>query len=251
LYASYAVGQKEPNRDDFEAGTTFQPDPEILQDVELGLERKGNGYSFSANFYYMFYKDQLVLSGQINDVGAYTRVNAASSFRRGVELQGTKRFTNWLQASANIALSQNRISRFIEFIDDYDTGGQQQVAHINTPISFSPGVIGGYTVELLPLKRFNLAFTGKYVGRQYLDNTGDVRRSLDPYFTQDARLMLTIPNRVFSNLQLVVQANNIFEELYEPNGYTFSYYYLNRLITENYYFPMAGRNFMVALNLKL
>lgn len=251
MYASYAVAQKEPNRDDFEAGTTFQPDPEILQDVELGIERKGSDYSLAANFYYMFYKDQLVLSGQINDVGAYTRKNAASSFRRGVELQGSKRFNHWLQATANLALSQNRISRFTEFIDDYDTGGQKQVAHTNKSISFSPGVVGGYTVDLRPLKHFNLALLGKYVSRQYLDNTENIRRSLDPYFTQDARLIVTIPNKVFSNLQLVLQANNVLNELYEPNGYTFSYYYLNQFTTENYYFPMAGRNYMVALNIRL
>ncbi len=124
-YLSYGVAAKEPNRDDFEAGNTQQPKPEKLNDVELGIERKKANYNWSATLYYMNYKNQLVLTGQINDVGAYTRTNIPKSYRMGVELQGGIKFTSWMNASANLALSKNKVKNFTEYIDDYDNGGQK------------------------------------------------------------------------------------------------------------------------------
>ncbi len=250
-FLSYALGQKEPNRDDFEAGATNQPQREQLHDIEAGIEKRTSDFMFAANVYYMIYKDQLVLTGKINDVGAYTRVNVPNSFRRGIELQAARRFNNWLNIAGNLTLSQNKIKHFTEFIDDYDNGGQIEVQHSNKDIAFSPSVIGGLTVDLMPAKNFNLSLINKYVGRQYLDNTQDKRRSLDPFFVQDARLSITVPNKLFSNVNIIVQANNILNEVYEPNGYTFSYIYLNQQTTENYYFPAAGRNYMVGLNIRL
>lgn len=250
-FISYALGQKEPNRDDFEAGTTTQPEREKLHDIEAGIEKRTSTFSFAANVYYMIYKDQLVLTGKINDVGAYTRVNVPNSFRRGIELQFAKRFTNWMNIGGNLTLSQNKIDAFTEFIDDYDNGGQIEVQHSDKDIAFSPSVIGGLTVNLIPVKNFSLSLISKYVSRQYLDNTEDKRRSLNPFFVQDARLNITVPNKLFSNVNIIVQANNLFNELYEPNGYTFSYFYNNEYTTENYYFPAAGRNYMLGLNIKL
>lgn len=251
IFASYALGQKEPNRDDFEAGTTNQPQAEKLHDLEFGVEKKTASLSFAANLYYMMYKDQLVLTGKVNDVGAYTRVNVPNSYRRGIELQAAKRFNKWLNVAANVAFSENKIKKFTEYIDDYDNGGQIEIEHKNKNIAFSPSVIGGLTIDVFPVKNANLSLISKYVSRQYLDNTENERRSLDPFFVQDARLNITIPNKLFSNVNIILQANNIFDQMYEPNGYTFSYYYLNQLTTENYYFPMAGRNYMVGLNIRL
>lgn len=250
-YISYALGQKEPNRDDFEAGATNQPNAEKLHDFEAGIERKVAGFSFGANLYYMIYKDQLVLTGKISDVGAYTRVNVPHSYRRGIELQAAKRFTTWLNVGGNIAFSQNKIKAFSEFIDDYDNGGQIEVKHSDKTIAFSPAVVGGLTVDITPAKFASLSLMSKYVSRQYLDNTENISRSLEPYFVQDARVSFTIPNKVFSNVNVIAQVNNVFNKMYEPNGYTFSYRYLNQLTTENYYFPMAGTNYMLALNVRL
>ncbi len=250
-YISYALGQKEPNRDDFEAGATNQPNAEKLHDFEAGIERKVAGFSFGANLYYMIYKDQLVLTGKISDVGAYTRVNVPNSYRRGIELQAAKRFSNWLNVGGNIAFSQNKIKAFSEFIDDYDNGGQIEVKHSDKNIAFSPAVVGGLTVDITPAKFASLSLMSKYVSRQYLDNTENISRSLEPYFVQDARVSFTIPNKVFSNVNVIAQVNNVFNKMYEPNGYTFSYRYLNQLTTENYYFPMAGTNYMLALNVRL
>ncbi|HEX6915804.1 MAG TPA: TonB-dependent receptor plug domain-containing protein, partial [Chitinophagaceae bacterium] len=250
-FASYAMGQKEPNRDDFEAGASSQPKPEKLHDLELGIEKKWTGSAVSVNVFYMYYRDQLVLTGKINDVGAYTRVNVPRSFRAGVELQAAKQLGSILRLGGNLAISENRINQFTEFIDDYDNGGQIEVQHHDKPIAFSPSVIAGFTAELTPVKNLTLGFNSKYVSRQYLDNTGNESRSLDPYFVQDAALTFVIPNKLFTRVNLILQANNIFNAMYEPNGYTFSYYYQNRYTTENYYFPMAGRNFMAGLNISL
>ncbi|MEJ7671196.1 MAG: TonB-dependent receptor [Chitinophagaceae bacterium] len=124
-YLSYSLGSKEPNRDDFEAGIDQQPKPEKLYDIELGTEKKTLNYSFGATTYYMYYRNQLVLTGKINDVGAYTRTNTPSSYRLGIELQGKANILPWLNASANIAFSKNKIKNFTEYIDDYDNGGQK------------------------------------------------------------------------------------------------------------------------------
>jgi len=251
IYASYSEGQKEPNRDDFEAGKNQQPKPEKLHDLELGVEKKNSEYSWGATLYYMMYKDQLVLTGKINDVGAYTRTNVPDSYRMGIELQGGVRFTNWLNASANVTLSENRIKDFTEYYDDYDNGGQKAIAHGSTYIAFSPAVIGSGMVNIVPVNNFEISLLEKYVGRQYLDNTSNKKRSLDPYYVQDARAAYTLRNIVFKEINFIVQVNNVFNKKYQPNGYTYSYQYGGSLVTENFYFPMAGTNYMVGLNVRL
>jgi iron complex outermembrane receptor protein len=250
-YLSYSQGNKEPNRNDFEAAQNQQPKHETLHDFELGIEKRNSAFNYGATFYYMLYKDQLVLTGKVSDVGAYTRTNVPNSFRLGVELQGGARITQWLQASANLTLSRNRIKDFTEFYDDYDNGGQKFVEHGSTDIAFSPAVTGAGTLSIIPTKNFEASFLSKYVGRQYLDNTTDESRSLDPYFVQDARLIYTLKNVLFKEASLILQVNNVFDRKYEPNGYTFSYQLGGSLVTENYYYPMAGTNVMVALNIKL
>ncbi len=255
-YASFAIANKEPNRDDFEAGAAQQPKPERLNDVEIGIERAKSKYNWSATLYYMNYKDQLVLTGKINDVGAYTRTNIPESYRAGIELQGGIKFNSWVNATANLALSRNKVKNFTEFIDDYDNGGQKITQFESTEIAFSPGAVGGATINFLPCKNAELSLLGKYVSRQYLDNTGNENRSLDPFYTQDIRAIYTIKKKPIATgrlkeVNIIAQVNNIFGKKYEPNGYTFSYFVGGESITENYYFPMAGTNFMIGLNIRL
>lgn len=250
-FASYSMGNKEPNRDDFEASVSELPKPERLHDVELGVERKGKQFNASATVYYMKYDDQLVLTGKINDVGAYTRTNIDDSYRLGLELQGGAIITNWLKASANLTLSRNKVKNFTEFIDDYDNGGQKMSLYKETDISFSPDVMGAATVTVNPWKSLSLDLLSKYVGKQYLDNTSNESRKLNAYYTQDVRAAYSFSKSWLKNTDLIFQVNNVFNKKYEPNGYTFSYYYGNELATENYYFPMAGTNWMVGLNIRL
>ena len=251
FYASYAMGNKEPNRDDFEAGISQQPKAERLHDFELGVERKDAQYSWSAVFYYMLYKDQLVQTGKINDVGGQTRTNIDDSYRMGIELQGKAVLSEWINLSGNVTLSRNRINNFTEYIDDYDAGGQKAVSHGETDISFSPAITGFAGVNISPFKNMELNFFGKYVSRQYLDNTSSKSRSIDDYFVQDVRASYSLKKLLAREINFTVQVYNLFDRKYESNGYTFSYFSNGELTTENYYFPMAGVNFMVGLSLKL
>jgi iron complex outermembrane receptor protein len=250
-YLSYSVANKEPNRDDVEANASQQPKREKLNDIELGIEKANKLTNWSAVLYYMHYKDQLVLTGQINDVGAYTRTNIPKSYRMGVELQGRATITSWMNVSANLALSKNKVLDFTEYLDDYDIGGQKTHQYNKADIAFSPNVVGGTTINFLPCENAELSLLGKYVSRQYLDNTQKESRRLDAFYTQDIRAIYTIKNKWLKGLNITGQVNNIFNKKYEPNGYTFSYIYGGETVTENYYFPMAGTNFMIGVNIKL
>jgi iron complex outermembrane recepter protein len=250
-YLSFSIANKEPNRDDFEAVVNQQPKPERLYDAELGVERIRKNYSWSATLYYMNYKDQLVLTGQINDVGAYTRNNIPESYRAGIELQSTYKFNSWMNASANLAFSKNKIQSFTEFIDDYDNGGQKQNHYTSTDIAFSPSVVGGSTINFLPIENLEMSLISKYVSKQYLDNTQNENRKLNSFYVQDARIIYTIKKKKPKEININVQINNIFNRKYEPNGYTYNYIFGGELSVNNYYFPMAGTNFMLGLNIKL
>jgi iron complex outermembrane receptor protein len=216
----------------------------------LGVEKKAAAYSFGANIYYMHYKNQLVLTGKINDVGAYTRTNIPTSYRTGIELQGKIKITSWINTAANITFSENKIRNFTEYLDDYDNGGQQTKFYSKTDISYSPSVIAGGSINFIPVKNGEISLISKYVGRQYLDNTSQESRSLNPYYLQDIRLSYLITHKIFKETSLVLQLNNVFDKKYEPNGYSFSYIYGGDLVTENFYFPMARFNFMLGVNIK-
>lgn len=252
VYASYSVGAKEPNRDDFEAGITQLLKPEILYDLELGVEKKNTNCSYGATFYYMNYHNQLVSTGKINDVGAYTRTNAPQSYRLGIELQAGERFTKWLDADANISFSKNKIKNFTEYVDDYDNSDQLIYQYHNTDISFSPNQVAAATVNIIPMANSEISLQSKYVGRQFLDNTSHVSRSIDPYFVQNIKLSYTLNSKnILKTVTFVLQLNNVFNKKYESNGYTYNYFYGGALDVANYYFPMAGTNFLAAINIKL
>ncbi len=259
-YASYGIANKEPNRDDFETGQNQQPKKERLNDAELGIERTSKTSSLSATFYYMYYKDQLVLTGKINDVGAYTRTNVPKSYRLGVELQGSAILKSWVNVSGNIALSQNKVIDFTEYMDDYSTGGfgQRINNYHKTDIAFSPAIVGAASVNFIPCKHVELSLLSKYVGKEYLDNTQNEGRRIDPFYVQDLRVSYTInPNKkVFKWLKemtITGKVNNLLNEKYEPNGYTYSFIPDRPPVvnTSNYYYPMAGTNFMVAIGIRL
>ena len=251
LYASYARAVKEPNRDDFEAAPDQLPKAEKLNDYEAGLEYKKQDLHAGVNFYYMSYLDQLVLTGKINDVGAYTRTNIPESYRAGAEFFAGVKLNRILSFSGNLTVSKNKIKNFTEYIDDYDAGGQKAKLYTKSDISFSPDLISSFTVNIIPVKKALLSFTGKYVGEQFLDNTSDNKRRLHPYYTQEVRAGYTWEGMKVKRVDLFVQVNNIFSKLYTPNGYTFSYIYGGEKTTENFYFPMAPVNFIVGLNIKL
>ena len=256
VYISMAAANKEPNREDFEAGDTILPKPERLFDAEAGYELSNATWSAGANLYYMRYQDQLVLTGKINDVGAYTRTNVPNSYRAGLELQAGWKPRAWLSANANITFSQNKIEDFTEYIDNYDDGTQAAIGHENTDIAFSPAVIAGGGIILTPFthsvrgKAFGIEVLGKYVSRQYLDNTGSDARSIDPYGLCDVRLRYNLAFRPFRELGFTLLLNNVLDKQYESNGYTYSYIYYKERTTQNFYFPQAGFNWLLGVNMK-
>jgi iron complex outermembrane receptor protein len=250
-YFSYSLAGHEPNRDDFEAGLNEQPRPELLHDFELSLQQKTSLYSWAVTGYYMLYHDQLVLTGRINDVGDYTRSNIPRSYRLGVELQGSIRPAPWFSADANLALSRNKVLDYTEYDDDYDNGGQVSHAYKRTDIAFSPAVVGAATPNFIPVKNLTLSLPAKYVSKVYLDNAQQETRKLDGYYVQNFRAVYTLMHRLGKQTDLIFQLNNVFNKRYTPNGYTYSYVYGGQLVTENFVFPMAGTNFMLAVNIKL
>ena len=250
-YSSIAIAHKEPNRDDFEAGTTQQPKQEILYDWETGFTKKENAFEYGANIYYMNYKDQLVLTGKINDIGAYTRMNVPKSNRIGIEIEASHKLNNQLTSYGNFTFSQNKIESFTEYIDDYDNGGQQAIHHKNTDITLSPSITASHLLSFTANTQWKFNFTTKYVSKQYLDNTQNENRILKAYWTQDISAEWKCIQQPKWNALLQVHALNIFDHLYEPNGYTYSYLYGGTVSTSNNYFPMAGRNFWVSLKIDL
>ena len=256
-YLSYALANKEPNRDDFQASPVQQPKREQLHDFELGVDKAAHNYSFGATLYYMLYKDQLVLTGAMNDVGSYTRINVPNSYRAGIELQGKYIFNKWLNVNANATFSRNKIKQFIASYDEYingqATGSQVTEKHTNTDISFSPNIIAGGSINILPMQNLECSFIGKYVGRQYLDNTqsNNDGRKLNDYYNQNVRAIYTIKKFLFREWNIIAQVNNLFNRRFETNGATYPAYNNGEVVTDNYYFPAALRNYMIAVNIKL
>jgi iron complex outermembrane receptor protein len=250
-YTSLAVANKEPNRDDFEASITEQPRREQLIDWETGFEFKKPKYAINANIYYMDYKDQLVLTGKINDVGAYTRINVPKSYRAGLELQFKYALNKKYNTSYSITFSQNKIEEFTEYIDDYDTYTQVEIQHKNTSIALSPSLTTNRTFNWRPNDMLSFFWTTKYTSKQFLDNTQNKDRQLDAYFINDINAHWTILNKTKFTMLLQVYANNLLDVKYAPNGYTYSYIYDGSLTTSNNYYPMAGRNFWVSLKIDL
>ena len=198
----------------------------------------------------MWYNNQLVVTGKINDVGEYYRQNVAKSYRVGAELDLTYQFNNQFSLLANAAISRNKINAFNEFIDDYDNGGQIVNNYKNTDISFSPNAVVSAELIYTPIKSFAIALQSKHVGKQYLDNTQNNARKLNAYWVNNARLAYDFKYKGLKNINIALLANNIFNKKYESNGYTYGYFSGGTLTTENFYFAQSGTNLMLNLNLK-
>ncbi len=251
LYLSYAVANKEPSRDDFvQSSSVSRPMPENLMNWEFGYIQKNKRYSYTFNTYYMKYKNQLVLNGKINDVGAYNRSNVADSYRFGIEWMNSIKIFKFLEWNANATWSMNKISSFNEFIDNYDSSYQEVVKHSNSDISFSPSWVAGSQFVFTPIKNTSVSFSSKYVGEQYLDNTSNADRKLPSYFVNDLRINYVLLPKKIKEILFTISFNNLFNEIYEANGYTYNYISGGKLVVENFYFPQAGFNILAGITLK-
>jgi iron complex outermembrane receptor protein len=255
VFLNAGISHREPVRADFvESTAQNRPTFETLQDVEFGHQISTSKLNLTTNVYFMNYHNQLLLTGEINDVGAYIHSNVAKSYRLGVEVYGSYRFDKKLKLTGGITLSQNKIAQFNEYVDTYlDTVPyytQQVITHTNTNMSFSPNITGNIGLDWMPIANFNIAWMTKLVGRQYLDNTRNINRSIDPFNFSNIQVNYSIFDKFCKEIQFGLMINNVFNQMYSNNGYTFSYAYGGQTTTENFYYPQAGRNFMLRVLLK-
>lgn len=230
LYFSYARANREPNRTDFEGGNAR---PEILNDYELGWRYVSQKLQFNSNVYYMGYKDQLILTGQLDDVGSPIRSNSETSYRLGLEVDVTISLSEKFMIKPNFTLSSNKN---VDLEVDNEYFG-------TTDIAYSPSVIAGNIFIYKPINDLYLSLLQKFVGAQYMNNIESPEAKLPDYFVNDFNVAYTFyPKSVFKSIVVNALVNNIFNKQYVSNGYMYDVY--------PYYYPQAGINFLAGLTLK-
>ena len=258
VYTFAGISNREPVRRDFtESSPDSRPRHETLRNLEVGYKYTAGNLKLGLNYYLMDYRDQLILTGEINDVGGFTRTNIEDSYRMGIELESTYRFNSMFSWSGNITLSRNKIPEFTEYSDQYDENWNWTGTHVqtytNTDIAFSPSVIGASRLDFTPFSGASFAIMSKYVGKQYIDNTMSSDRMLDAYFVNDLKLAYTFENSIFRELELSFLINNILDVQYITNAWIYKGFVGdNGLIAiEDGYFPQAGRHFLLGARLRL
>lgn len=237
LYASYSIAHREPIRDDYiDALPGEQPKPEVLGDFEMGIRKTGAGLQYAVNYFLMNYTNQLVLTGEINDDGAYIRKNAGKSYRTGIEMSAAVKFGTLAELSGNLSLSINKT----DYRQVDDQGEIEEFS--NRDISFSPGITAGSQLRVFPLQNFEVDWLIKFVGKQYLDNTANKELMLSGYMVNDLRLAYLISKEKMPGIELTLLVNNLFNALYESNGYVYD--------DSPYYYPQAGINFLAGITVK-
>jgi iron complex outermembrane receptor protein len=258
-YLSFAIAHREPNRKNFtENGPSAQPTHERLHNWEAGYSYsspplKGAGRSsisvFQAgiNLYHMNYRDQLILNGRIAETGEPLTSNIKDSYRTGIELSAAVQIFPWLRWEGNTTLSRNKIRNFTEYVDTFDAdwNGLPQTANElgTTDIAFSPNLIANSQFEFKLKNAFD-SFSSAYVSRQYLDNTSELARSIDPYLVNNVRIGYTFFPSFIKELTVDASINNLFNEQYETNGWVWSYIVGGERQQDCGYFTQAGTHFM-------
>jgi iron complex outermembrane receptor protein len=253
LYTSFAVANREPNRNDFEVGLTT---PETLNDYELGWRLKTENIKLNTNVYYMDYKNQFVLTGAINDVGAPIRATSGSSFRLGAEIDADIRVSDQLSVQSNATISSNKNRDFYLTKDGITTPKSLG----NTDLSFSPDVILGNMITYRPVENLQFSFLTKYVGKQFMSNFSSNISSndvLDSYVTSDINFVYELETeKIFKAIVFTALINNLFNETYVDRGYYYTYddTWSNSSTTTTLdgagYYPQATRNFLIGVTLK-
>ncbi len=254
LYGSVAVANREPIRSDY-IDSKIEPKHESLVNIELGKGFNYNIGSFNTNLYLMEYNNQLITTGEVNDVGAYIRENVKKSRRFGVELTNVLN-TKDFYVNSSLSLSRNLVYNFNETLYDYGADFSQYNIIENkydiTDLAFSPGVLLNNHFEWKANKFLSFILNSKYVGKQYLDNTSNEKRVLKDFLINDFKIQTNLTNNVFNNLFFKIEINNIFNVKYSSNGYTFGYYGgMDYEVRENYFYPQATRNIMFSVSIEI
>jgi len=235
IYFAYGTIQREPTR--YDLIENLNTKQEKLQDFEVGYNTNFLNCSFSANYYYMFYENQLVLTGKLNDVGSPIHQNIGKSYRTGLELHLTYKISEKINTIVNSTISQNKNKNYIYQVSDTKT---EKLG--NTDIAFSPNFIGNFTLNYKPTNNLKLSFTSKLVGKQYLDNTQKMASELASYNVSDFSLTYNIENKMFP-IDFYLLVNNVFNKKYINNGTSYGK-------GDIYYFPQAGINFLVGMSVR-
>jgi len=270
LYGSIAVAHREPDRNNYtDAEKNEFPKPERLTDYELGYQFNHKIWAFSLNLYYMNYRNQLVLTGKVNDIGEPVTSNVPDSYRTGIELVAGIRPVPCLEWNGNLTLSRNKIKNYTEYVTVYDGDGNQEANqqadyYGTTNIAFSPAIVAN-SLFTFKYRSFTAGLQSNYVGKQYLDNTGRTdanqtqsrkkERSIDAYFVNNLRLGYDFQGRNWKGLSVYLSINNLFNEKYESNGWLWSCYYRQAdgsltPYTEKSYFPQAGIHVMTNVSVR-
>jgi iron complex outermembrane recepter protein len=251
-FFSLATANREPTRTDLkDAISEKEPQPERLYDYELGYNYSTSALSLSANLYYMHYKNQLVLTGQINDVGNAISVNVPNSYRTGIELSTGTEFWNFLIWEANASFSRNKIKNYTAYVDDWDNWGEQkQEFYEETDISFSPSVVAKNRLTAEITENLSVSVNTQYVSRQYIDNTSNKERSINPYLVNDLKINYRLKFKKLERIDLFFNLNNFLNEAYETNAWVYRFISGNEKSAMYGYYPQAGIHFMSGINIK-
>lgn len=251
-FFSWSVANREPNRDNFVDASQDLPSPkhETLYDYELGYDIHTHGLQAGLNLYYMDYHRQLVLTGEINDVGAPVMTNVPDSYRTGIELLFASKISKLFSWDFNINLSKNKIKKFTAYVDNWDDGLQNRYELGETDIAFSPKIIAGNRFKLSPIEGLNFEFQSKFVGKQFIDNTGSEDRKLDPWFVNDLRLEYVMHPGKLELISFNIMIANIFSEKYESNAWVYRYIYDGSEYKYDGYFPQAGINLLAGIKIR-
>ena len=265
LYGSYSVANKEPNRADYvESSPNSRPVYETLYDTEIGYKYTDKRLIFNVNLFNMNYDNQLIKTGEINDVGYFTSKNIKSSFRRGMEVEGGFIINEKLNVSGNLTISENKVDSFTQYVDNWDTWGQSQIFHENSDLAFSPNIIWAAQANYKLNKRTRVIFNSKYVGEQYIDNTSSRERMLNDYLISNLQVDYHFNNYLFKEAKISFLINNLFDIEYISNAWIYRYItntfdpresddYTSLASDGIYdmagYFPQAKRNYLLGLTL--
>ena len=256
LFGSISMAHKEPTRNNYTDGKLNErPRAERLLDYELGYSFNGKIFHAGANLYYMDYKDQLVLTGELNEIGEPLAANIPDSYRAGIELTAGITLPFGLSWNANATFSRNKIKNFTEVLYDDNTYARWEINHGDTRIAFSPDIIVNNSITYR-IKGFEAELQSHYVGKQYMSNAEMEAHRLDAYCVSNLRLAykFTLPRT--KSITVGATIYNIFDEEYESNGYAGSGYYTDDKGTRHRYdyagyAAQAGINILGHINIEL
>ncbi len=257
LYGSFAISNREPNRSvyrDADPGQVIKA--EKLLNYEAGIRFRNERVTIGSNLFMMDYTDQLVLTGKINNVGAAIMTNVKDSYRAGWESSMQIAFSSDFSLMTNLTLSLNKINNFTEYVDNWNYWDdpenepyQYTFERGNTHISFSPSVLAFAGLNWKPTESLTINYSSQFVGRQFIDNTSDINRSLEPYHLGNLSIDYTIKQKLFKQALIRLYLNNLFNASYETNAWVYRYYYNGEAYQMDGYFPQAGFHWMAQITL--